>query len=179
MKNLQTATELTKQTKVFTILDEQKMEIVKWENSSTAMMFATESEANKWASSNLEMWDVVKSQFNHKWIQHQQNTKPEITKVVGMGMNDTDNLSLNVWMRFADLIVVFNWTKNIKSGLVHSDETPLTFNGDEMGDEDWAHESDSNMSLWKRWMKASDKLNFDEVVFDMVEAIEGGLHHIE
>ena len=186
---------IRKSTKVFTILNEEKMELVKHplikkrypyneihdvcqaeyhgQHSTKVMMFETEWQADKWAASNLEMWSIVESNFNHQFIQHKQNMKPEIVRIESMGMNDTDNLALNVKIRFGTLFIEFGWTKNIKSGMVFNCDTPEKYNEMEVDMDD------AKCWVWKEWMEVSEAFKFDEVSCDLRDEIERGEHHIE
>lgn len=68
-------------TKVFLVLNEETMEIAKTNSLDdngmwvrpTARMFATERDADLWARERFEMWDVICSNFKHKFIHHEPN----------------------------------------------------------------------------------------------------------
>ena len=58
-----------KTTKLFIVIDEEKLLTAKGKNKKTAK-FETEEQANQWASQRLNLWCVVKIHFNDEWIQH-------------------------------------------------------------------------------------------------------------
>ncbi len=67
-------------TNLFLVLNEETMQVEMFNTSSreeepkmVPRMFATEKEANDWASHTLNMWDVVNSHFEHEWLQHVPN----------------------------------------------------------------------------------------------------------
>tara|TARA_R110000751_G_scaffold293964_1_gene401745 strand:- start:54 stop:590 length:537 start_codon:yes stop_codon:yes gene_type:complete len=177
---METKTTTPKTTNVFTILNEDKMEIVKQtirlkENIKyeMPMIFATEQEANEFASSKLEMWDVINSNFNHKFIQHNQNTKPEVVKIETGKSIDTDSVHLNVKIRFADKWDMdFVWTMNNKTNWVHTNAEPTHFNNVEI-DEDI--KLDLAAQNAKRIMLHFD---FEEQEILIGEEIEDRKHHI-
>ena len=123
---------MEKTTNVFTILDEDKMIIAEqtialnngFSKHILPAIFETEKEADEWASSRLEMWTVVKSHFNHKFIEHKQNTKPELVKVETGGSIDTESKNLHVVIRFGKWFMEFDWVINLKSNWVHTNQTP-------------------------------------------------------
>ena len=129
-------------TNVFLILNEETMEIVTQTiglNNGFAMhkmpmLFSTEEEANDFAASNLEIWDVVKSNFNHKWIQHKQNTKAEVVKVELGRHIDTQSNHLIVKIRFAHWFLTFDWKINCKTNFVHTDESPTHLDGADLSE---------------------------------------------
>tara|TARA_R100001244_G_scaffold19724_2_gene20542 strand:+ start:1200 stop:1847 length:648 start_codon:yes stop_codon:yes gene_type:complete len=144
-KKNEAATKVIKEVKtnVFMILDEDRMEIVNqtfgFEYGSffhnekpTPMLFATKKEANEFAAGKLEIWDIVNSKFNHKFIQHKQNTQPEVVKVETGRMIDTDNQVLNVKIRFGKWLMDFGWTINTKTNWVHTDNDPTHLDGMEI-----------------------------------------------
>ena len=59
-------------TKVFVILDEELLSIVKNGNGNP-LVFNTHEAANNWAASNLPLWNVIEVSFKHDWIQHTAN----------------------------------------------------------------------------------------------------------
>jgi len=165
--NKQTATPKT--TNVFTILNEDRMEIVKQtirlkENIKyeMPMIFATEQEANEFASSKLEMWDVINSNFNHKFIQHNQNTKPEVVKIETGKSIDTDSVHLNVKIRFADKWDMdFVWTMNNKTNWVHTNAEPTHLDGVEI-EETMDNVSNRSQQITKDAEVIMEYFNFDD-----------------
>ena len=127
-------------TNVFTVLNEDTMTIatqtIERHNRTTMAVlpaiFETKKDADEWASHRLEMWSVVKSNFNHKWIEHTQNTKPVITKVEMGGSIDTDSNNLFVTVKFAKWTMLFEWTINNKTNWVHTNAEPTHLDGVEI-----------------------------------------------
>mgnify|MGYP003150946756 CR=1 FL=1 len=127
-------------TNVFTILDEDKMEIVNqtiglnngFHKHEMPMMFATKNEADDFAAENLDCWTIVHSHFGHGFIQHNQNVKPQIVKVEHGRMIDTDNQRIHVTIRFAKWFMEFDWTLNTTSNWVHTDNDPTHLDGVEI-----------------------------------------------
>jgi len=141
-KKNEAATNVIKEveTNVFMILDEDKMEIVNqtiglnngFAKHEMPMLFATKKEANEFAAGKLEIWDIVNSKFNHKFIQHKQNTQPQIVNVERGRMIDTDNQVLNVKIRFGKWFMDFGWTINTRTNWVHTDNDPTHLDGVEI-----------------------------------------------
>ena len=134
---------MEKTTNVFTILDEDKMIIAEqtialnngFSKHILPAIFETEKEADEWASSRLEMWTVVKSHFNHKFIEHKQNTKPVI-KFCELGKSiDTESHKLHVHIQFAKWTLTFDWTINLKSNWVHTNHAPTHMDNLEISDD--------------------------------------------
>lgn len=166
MENLKT-------TNVFVVLNEETMQIATQTiglNEGFAMhempkIFETEKEADDWAAMNLEIWDVKKSHFNHKWIEHKQNTKPEVVKVEMGKSIDTDSNELHVKIRFAKWVLCFDWTINNKLNMVRANETPTKLDGGEIEEND----SDAKAII--------EFFDFDSLVF--AKQIELRKHHIQ
>jgi hypothetical protein len=123
---------MEKTTNVFTVLDEDKMIIAEqtvalnngFSKHVLPAIFETEKAADEWASSRLEMWTVVKSHFNHKWIEHRQNTQPELVSCEMGKSIDTESNHIIVRIRFAKWTMQFDWTINLKSNWVHTNQAP-------------------------------------------------------
>lgn len=136
----QKTNKMEKTTNVFTVLDEDKMMIAEqtialnngFHKHVLPAIFETEKDADEWASSRLEMWTVVKSHFNHKFIEHKQNTKPEILKVEAGRMLDTDNQRIHVTTRFGKWTIEFDWSFNTRSNWVHTNNEPTHLDGVEV-----------------------------------------------
>lgn len=165
-------------TNVFTILNEDKMEIVKQtirlkENIryEIPMIFETEWQAEKWAASNLECWNIINSNFEHKFIQHKQNVKPEVVKIERGGSIDIESDVLHVVIRFADKWdMEFDWRINNNTNWVHTNAEPTHFNNVEIDEE-----SDLAAQNAKRIMLHFD---FEEQEILIGEEIERREHHI-
>tara|TARA_R110002020_G_scaffold154529_4_gene334410 strand:- start:1079 stop:1576 length:498 start_codon:yes stop_codon:yes gene_type:complete len=123
----------SKRTKVFLVLNEETMQIEKqtigfnngFNMHQEPKMFETEKEANEWAAGQLEIWDVVKSHFEHNWIEHRQNTKPEIISVEKKGQIKGNLLPLKVRIRFSKWILTFDWQINLITNFVHANDEAL------------------------------------------------------
>lgn len=59
-----------KTTKLFIVIDEEKLEVSKDINNGKTLKFETKEQANDWASRNCEVWRVFKVHFKHEHIQH-------------------------------------------------------------------------------------------------------------
>lgn len=64
-----------KTTKLFIVIDEEKLEVSKDVNNGKPLKFETEEQANDWASRNCEVWKVFKVHFKHEHIQHTLDNK--------------------------------------------------------------------------------------------------------
>jgi len=178
---------MEKTTNVFTVLDEDKMIIAEqtvalnngFHKHVLPAIFETEKDADEWASSRLEMWTVVKSNFNHKFIQHKQNTKPEVVKIERGGSIDIESDVLHVVIRFADKWdMEFDWTINNKSNWVHTNQTPTHLDECEIDN----FVNDKNQ--WETCKKGKDAqaimehFDFDSFVDLFGEDVENRKHHI-
>ena len=133
------------------------------------MIFETKQEAENFASSSMECWSVIHSNFEHNFIQQKQNTKAEVLKVEMGSSIDTDSNHLNVKIRFADKWDMdFAWTINNKTNWVHTNAEPTHFNTIEIDEE-----CDLAAQNAKRIM-----LHFDFDDAKIGEEIEDRKHHI-
>ena len=57
-------------TKLFIVINEETLETMKSKEGKT-LKFKTEEDANKYASSRLEIWVVVSINFKHKFLKHE------------------------------------------------------------------------------------------------------------
>ena len=135
---------MEKSTKVFTVLNEDKMTIAQQtialnnglDKHVMTAIFETEQQADRWASERLEMWTVVKSHFNHKWINHRQNIRPELLSCELGKSIDTESKTITVDIRFAKWVMTFEWTINLKSNWVHTNMEPV-LSDDHDGKDKW------------------------------------------
>jgi len=58
-----------KTTNLFIVLNEETLNTLKGKGNKTAK-FATEREADTFASGKLSIWTVVKVHFTDKWVKH-------------------------------------------------------------------------------------------------------------
>jgi hypothetical protein len=112
------------------------------------MMFETRTEADDFASENLECWTILNSQFRHKFIHHRQNVKPEIVKIERGRMIDTDNQTLHLKIRFGKWFMDFAWTLNTRSNWVHTDEEPTRFDGVDIDEDSFQEVKDTNAIMF-------------------------------
>ena len=145
-----------KTTNVFTILNCDTMEIATqtvalnngFHKHESPMIFETEEQAENFASSTFECWEIINSHFTHNFIEQKQNTKAEVLKVECGGMIDIDSQSLNVKIRFGKWTMDFAWTINNKTNWVHTNDTPTHLDGVEIDEDSFQIEKDANAIMF-------------------------------